>query len=99
MSDVKQQEYVGSPYADMAQRSVEVLKEELGRRPQKMENGTVVRWGHNGYTYVALIADGRAFIAGNAKYYGSAVQSHEDFIDILADADYVSIAATWEQVR
>lgn len=82
-------------------QSLESFKKTLAKaRKTKVAEGTVVRWKSNIYTYAGVYAAGTWWITGTGRFYGKNCFTDEEFVDkVLAKAEIVEIATTWDEVK
>ena len=83
---------------DSAQRTLANLRQSLVEHRPKFADFTTLRFVFGGYTYGALYAASKWYITGTGGVFGGNVFQNKRFLEIIAQAEKVEMATSWEEV-
>ena len=78
--------------------TLEVLREDIKTARGTVSEGTVVKFHHGGLTYAAIFMGGKWYVTGNKLLGAAGARTHNQMMDVLAQATYVRLAADWTEV-
>lgn len=86
----------------MSMETLKKIAEDPGKLSDEFEEGTVIRWNVEGYTYAALKAGGRWYTT--AAHYNSQfgqILAWKDLLKALVreNARDIEVAVTWQQTN